>query len=53
MALLFAGECLYCSCNNFARVLMAISNIENPYERYTKEQSLKGIAEWFNFWLSH
>ncbi|KAK4953226.1 hypothetical protein LTR10_008932 [Elasticomyces elasticus] len=27
-------------------------NIDNPYERYTKEQSLKGIAEWFDFWLS-
>ncbi|KAK5174344.1 uncharacterized protein LTR77_001424 [Saxophila tyrrhenica] len=24
----------------------------DPYERYTKEQSLKGIAEWFDFWLS-
>ncbi|KAK3675168.1 hypothetical protein LTR78_005102 [Recurvomyces mirabilis] len=24
----------------------------NPYERYVKEQSLKGIAEWCEFWLS-
>ncbi|KAK5110977.1 hypothetical protein LTR85_000687 [Meristemomyces frigidus] len=28
------------------------SNIDNPYERYTKEQSLKGIADWCDFWLS-
>ena len=27
-------------------------NPDNAYERYTKEQSLKGIAEWFDFWLS-
>ncbi|KAK3071474.1 hypothetical protein LTR53_008555 [Teratosphaeriaceae sp. CCFEE 6253] len=27
-------------------------NIDNPYERYTKEQSLRSIAEWFDFWLS-
>ncbi|KAK3686285.1 hypothetical protein LTR37_019968 [Vermiconidia calcicola] len=27
-------------------------NVDNGYERYTKEQSLKGIAEWFDFWLS-
>jgi dienelactone hydrolase len=27
-------------------------NMDDPYERYTKEQSLKGIADWCNFWLS-
>ncbi|OBT41463.1 hypothetical protein VE00_08075 [Pseudogymnoascus sp. WSF 3629] len=27
-------------------------DLENPYERYVKEQSLKGIVEWFDFWLS-
>ncbi|CAK7200427.1 hypothetical protein SEUCBS139899_003122 [Sporothrix eucalyptigena] len=27
-------------------------NLNDPYERYVKEQSLKGIAEWCNFWLS-
>ncbi len=31
---------------------MRRSNIDNPYERYTKEQSLTSIAAWFNFWLS-
>ncbi|KAF2098436.1 alpha/beta-hydrolase [Rhizodiscina lignyota] len=24
----------------------------DPYERYTKEKSLSGIVEWFDFWLS-
>lgn len=27
-------------------------NLEDPYERYAKEQSYRGIVEWFNFWLS-
>lgn len=27
-------------------------DMNNPYERYVKEQSLKGIIEWFDFWLS-
>ena len=27
-------------------------NMENAYERYCKEQSLKGIVEWCDFWLS-
>ncbi|KAF2665058.1 alpha/beta-hydrolase [Microthyrium microscopicum] len=27
-------------------------NLEDPYERYVKEQSYRGIVEWFNFWLS-
>jgi len=27
-------------------------NLDDPYERYVKEQSLKGIIEWFDFWLS-
>ncbi|KUL82782.1 hypothetical protein ZTR_10883 [Talaromyces verruculosus] len=27
-------------------------NMDVPYERYVKEQSLKGIVEWFDFWLS-
>lgn len=27
-------------------------NMENPYERYCKEQSLKGIIEWCDFWLN-
>ncbi|CZR69520.1 related to dienelactone hydrolase [Phialocephala subalpina] len=27
-------------------------NMENPYERYVKEQSLRGIIEWLDFWLS-
>jgi hypothetical protein len=26
--------------------------MEEPYERWVKEQSLKGIVEWFDFWLS-
>jgi dienelactone hydrolase len=26
-------------------------NLEDPYERYVKEQSYRGIVEWFNFWL--
>ena len=26
-------------------------NMEDAYERYVKEQSLKGIVEWFDFWL--
>ena len=32
--------------------LMTCSDPINPYERYVKEQSLKGIAEWCEFWLS-
>ncbi|KUI63116.1 Protein AIM2 [Cytospora mali] len=27
-------------------------NMDNPYERYVKEESLKGIIQWFDFWLS-
>jgi dienelactone hydrolase len=27
-------------------------DLENPYERFVKEQSYKGIVEWFNFWLA-
>ncbi|CZR63622.1 related to dienelactone hydrolase [Phialocephala subalpina] len=27
-------------------------NMDNPYERYVKEQSLEGIIKWFDFWLS-
>ncbi|GAB1196515.1 hypothetical protein APSETT444_005787 [Aspergillus pseudonomiae] len=27
-------------------------NMKDPYERYVKEQSLRGIIEWFDFWLS-
>lgn len=27
-------------------------DLNNAYERYTKEQSLKGIADWFDFWLT-
>ncbi|RDW57184.1 hypothetical protein BP6252_13832 [Coleophoma cylindrospora] len=27
-------------------------NITNPYERYAKEESLRGITAWFDFWLS-
>ncbi|KAJ5698351.1 hypothetical protein N7462_000356 [Penicillium macrosclerotiorum] len=27
-------------------------NMEDAYERYVKEQSLKSIVEWFDFWLS-
>jgi len=27
-------------------------NMKNSYERYVKEQSLKSIIEWFDFWLS-
>ncbi|KAF9886282.1 hypothetical protein FE257_011895 [Aspergillus nanangensis] len=27
-------------------------DMENPYERYVKEQSLKGIVDWFDFWLA-
>jgi len=26
-------------------------NLDDAYERYVKEQSLKNIAEWFDFWL--
>lgn len=26
-------------------------NMEDAYERWVKEQSLKGIVEWFDFWL--
>lgn len=26
-------------------------NLDDPYERYVKEQSYRGIIEWFNFWL--
>ena len=26
-------------------------NMEDKYERWVKEQSLKGIVEWFDFWL--
>ncbi|KAI0124805.1 Alpha/Beta hydrolase protein [Xylariales sp. AK1849] len=27
-------------------------NMDDPYERWVKEESLRGISEWFNFWLS-
>ncbi|KUJ08229.1 alpha/beta-hydrolase [Mollisia scopiformis] len=27
-------------------------NMENPYERHVKEQSMEGIVKWFDFWLS-
>lgn len=27
-------------------------NLDDPYERYVKEQSYRGIVEWFNFWLA-
>jgi len=27
-------------------------NMESPYERYVKEQSLEGIVKWFDLWLS-
>ncbi|KAJ5444537.1 uncharacterized protein N7458_008409 [Penicillium daleae] len=27
-------------------------DMKNPYERYVKEQSLQGIVQWFDFWLS-
>lgn len=27
-------------------------NLDDPYERYVKEQSYRSIVEWFNFWLS-
>ncbi|ROV96246.1 hypothetical protein VMCG_07677 [Cytospora schulzeri] len=27
-------------------------DMDNPYERHVKEQSLKGIIQWFDFWLS-
>jgi len=27
-------------------------NMDSPYERWVKEQSLKDIAAWFDFWLS-
>ncbi|EAU32641.1 conserved hypothetical protein [Aspergillus terreus NIH2624] len=27
-------------------------NMDNAYERYVKEQSLQGIVQWFDFWLS-
>lgn len=27
-------------------------NLDDPYERYVKEQSYRGIVEWFNFWLT-
>ncbi|KAK9784268.1 putative Dienelactone hydrolase domain-containing protein [Seiridium cardinale] len=27
-------------------------DMENPYERWVKEQSLQGIIDWFNYWLS-
>jgi len=26
-------------------------DLDVPYERYVKEQSYRGIVEWFNFWL--
>ncbi|KAF2754407.1 alpha/beta-hydrolase [Pseudovirgaria hyperparasitica] len=28
------------------------ANLENPYERYVKEQSLKAIVEYLDFWLT-
>ncbi|KAG9511763.1 dienelactone hydrolase, partial [Aureobasidium melanogenum] len=27
-------------------------NPDDPYQRWVKEQSLRGIVEWFNYWLS-
>ncbi|RFU35121.1 hypothetical protein B7463_g1178, partial [Scytalidium lignicola] len=27
-------------------------NMDNPYERYAKEESLTSIIKWFDFWLS-
>ncbi|KAJ9602715.1 hypothetical protein H2200_012909 [Cladophialophora chaetospira] len=27
-------------------------NMDKPYERYVKEESLRAIAEWFDFWLT-
>lgn len=27
-------------------------NPEDPYERWVKEQSIRGIVDWFDFWLS-
>ncbi|KAK5373385.1 hypothetical protein LTS13_005583 [Exophiala xenobiotica] len=27
-------------------------NMDDPYERYVKEESLRSIAQWFDFWLS-
>ncbi|KIW04476.1 uncharacterized protein PV09_04235 [Verruconis gallopava] len=27
-------------------------NLDDPYEKYVKEQSYRGIVEWFNFWLT-
>jgi hypothetical protein len=36
----------YCS------LLPAVSIKADVREGYTKEQSLKGIAEWFDFWLN-
>ncbi|OQV02830.1 hypothetical protein CLAIMM_07958 isoform 3 [Cladophialophora immunda] len=27
-------------------------NLDNPYERYAKEESLRAIAQWFDFWLA-
>ncbi|OAP59512.1 hypothetical protein AYL99_06810 [Fonsecaea erecta] len=27
-------------------------NLDNPYERYAKEESLRAIAKWFDFWLT-
>jgi dienelactone hydrolase len=37
---------------NYAKTMLtASSDLNNAYERYTKEQSLKGLADWCNFWL--
>ena len=27
-------------------------DLEVPYERFVKEQSYRGMVEWFNFWLA-
>ena len=27
-------------------------NMSNPYERFVKEQSLKSIVDWCDFWLA-
>lgn len=27
-------------------------NVDDPYERFVKEQSYRGIVDWFTFWLS-
>lgn len=27
-------------------------DLNDPWQKYTKEQSLKGIIEFFDFWLS-